>query len=164
METEESQNLMYYQSQSDKQFIQQDGGENGAKSIKYYDGVVVASQFINYFYQLWTLNPTALFEEDIIKSYSKLKYNNIVYEGSSFIEVLVSLVSSELQFVDCNFEILDSGSRQIYILVNGIIKNNQGLRRFSQTFMIAYAGENNKKSLRKWTLMNSILMIKPSVY
>jgi hypothetical protein len=55
--------------------------------------------------------------------------------------------------------IIDSGSRQIYILVNGEIKNNLVTKTFSQSFMIAYAGEYNKKCTRKWTLMNSLLII-----
>jgi hypothetical protein len=130
------------------------------KPNKQYDGNTIANQFINYYYQSWMVNPTILLTDDVIKTYSKLKYSNQVYEGESFIEVLKGFVSPGLQFTDCNFEILDSGSRQVYILVTGIIKNDLISKNFSQTFMIAYAGENNKKSLRKWTLMNSLFIVK----
>jgi hypothetical protein len=136
-----------------------DSPKLGLKPFKHYDGNIVANQFINYFYQFWMVNPMILLTEDVIKPYSKLKYSNQVYEGESFIEVLKGFVSPGLQFTDCNFEILDSGSRQVYILVTGIIKNDLTSKNFSQTFMIAYAGENNKKSLRKWTLMNSLFIV-----
>lgn len=129
------------------------------KSIKYYDGYTVASEFIKYFYETWVINPSLL-TEDIIKPYSKLKYNNNLYEGNGFIGILISFISPEFQFMNCNWEILDSGSRQIYILMTGSIKNNTSLRNFSQSFMISYTGENIKKNLRKWTLMNSLLIMK----
>lgn len=132
---------------------------SNTKSVKHYDGGVVANQFISYFYQTWVTNPTILLTDDVIKPYSKLKYSNQVYEGESFVEVLKGFISTGLQFTDCNLEILDSGSRQIYILVTGTIKNELTSKNFSQTFMIAYAGENNKKSLRKWTLMNSLFIV-----
>lgn len=126
---------------------------------KHYDGIQVASEFINYFYQIWITNPTQLFTDNIIKSYSKLKYNECMYEGDKFIELLAEFASHRIQFADCKYEILDSGSRQIYILVTGTIINSSSpetKKNFSQSFMIAYAGE---KHIRKWTLMNSLLII-----
>jgi hypothetical protein len=145
--------------ETNMEFEKSESPKSNPRPIKHYDGNVVANQFINYFYQTWMTKPTTLITDDVIKPYSKLKYLNQVYDGESFIEVLKGFVSTGIQFTDCNFEILDSGSRQIYILVTGIIKNDLTLKHFSQTFMIAYAGENNKKSLRKWTLMNSILIV-----
>ena len=127
------------------------------QQIKHYDGTLVANQFIEYFYKAWTTDPNIL--NEVIKPYSKLKYKSTPYEGLSFIELLKTFISDGLRFENCNYEIIDSGSRQIYILVNGEIKNNLITKKFSQSFMIAYAGEYNKKCTRKWTLMNSLLII-----
>ena len=127
------------------------------QQMKHYDGTLVANQFIEYFYQAWTTNPDVL--NEVIKPYSKLKYKSISYEGNNFIELLKGLKFEGLKFENCNYEVVDSGSRQIYILVNGEIKNNLVTKTFSQSFMIAYAGEYNKKCTRKWILMNSLLII-----
>ena len=127
------------------------------QQIKHYDGTVVANQFIEYFYQAWTTNPDIL--NEVIKPYSKLKYKLVNYEGMNFIELLKTFISEGLRFENCKYEIIDSGSRQIYMLVNGEIRNNLVTKTFSQSFMIAYAGEYNKKCTRKWTLMNSLLII-----
>lgn len=126
------------------------------KVDKNYDGETVGNQFMVYFYETWVSSIENFISDDIIKPYSKLKFQSTIYEGMDFIEVLKSFVSDSLQFTDCTFEILDSGSRQIYILVTGIISNNMTSNNFSQTFMIAYSGE---KSLRKWSLINSLLII-----
>ena len=127
------------------------------QQMKHYDGTLVANQFIEYFYQAWTTNPDIL--NEVIKPYSKLKYKSISYEGLNFIELLKTFISDGLRFENCNYEIIDSGSRQIYILVNGEIKNNLVTKTFGQSFMIAYAVEYNKKCTRNWTLMNSLLII-----
>jgi len=86
-----------------------------------------------------------------------------LYKGSDFVEILSGFASPGFQFVNCSWEILNSESRQVYIMVTGIIKNDflthqNTFMKFSQSFTIAYAG-NNKKSLGKWTLINSILII-----
>ena len=168
METEDSIYNMYYNIiqpmvQDSSQPMVQDSSQ--PKSVKYYEGPLIATQFVNYFYQSWVSNPSGLITDNIIKPYSKLQYNDNMYEGSDFVEQLTSFASPGFQFVDCKWEVLDSGSRQIYILVTGIIKNDfltqqNKFKNFSQSFMIAYAGENNKKSLKKWVLMNSLLIIK----
>ena len=152
--------------------------KNKNKGAKEFDGTVVASQFIEYFYKTWLANPNNFITDDIIKSYSAVKYNSNLYKGSAFIQLLLTFVSENLGFENCKYEIVDSGSRQIYILVTGQIKNNLVTKTFSQSFMIAYAGEQlkhslcattnsyglveqlkHKKSSHKWTLINSILII-----
>lgn len=134
-----------------------DQSKQNIQQLKHYDGTTIASQFIEYFYKSWTIDLNILYE--VIKPYSKLKYKSVIYEGTNFIELLKTFASDGLRFENCNYEIIDSGSRQIYILVNGEIKNNLVTKTFSQSFMIAYAGEYNKKCTRKWTLMNSLLII-----
>lgn len=126
-------------------------------NIKKSDGIQIAVDFINYFYTLFSSEPSQLFE--IIKPYTKLRYLNETYEGEQFIKKLSEISINGLEFIDYNVEILDSGSRQIYILVLGHLKEQTNIYKFSQTFMITYTGENIKKSSRKWILMNSLLLI-----
>jgi hypothetical protein len=59
---------------------------------------------------------------------------------------------------DCVYEIIDSGSRQIYILVTGKILNNQSIGTFSQSFVISFAGNSNNNQ-KSWTLVNSIFIL-----
>ena len=129
------------------------------QTIKHYDASDVATLFVEYFYKTWMTDINNLLTDDIIKPFSKLKYNSTLYEGLNFVQLLASFTSNNLLFENCTYEILDSGSRQLYILVNGQIKNNLVTKTFIQSFMIAYTGEHNKKSTRKWTLMNSLLII-----
>jgi hypothetical protein len=132
--------------------------QNESIVSKPYNGGQVVSEFFNYYYQTWITNPRQLINDKIIKYYSKLNYNQCIYEGDKFIELLLEFASHKLQFIDCKYEFIDSGSRQIYILVTGTIINSlySEERKFSQSFMITYAGE---KYLKKWTLINSILII-----
>lgn len=136
---------------SDSQII---SDQKISKSIRNFNGNEVAKQFINYFYSTWITNTNQFIVDEVIKPYSKIVYNGTIYEGVNFMDLLNKFSSNGLQFENCSFEILDSGSRQLYILVNGIIKNTVGTNYFSQSFMIAYAGE---KQSRKWILMNSLI-------
>lgn len=137
---------------------------NESEPIKYYDGTQVGIQFVQYFYENWIKSPLIMLQDEIIKPYTKLKFNNGVHQGEQIINLLETFRSG-LTFTNCKYDIHDSGSRQIYILVKGqiqTINQSNGLtmvQDFSQSFMIAYTGENNKKSLKKWNLMNSILLI-----
>ena len=123
------------------------------KLPKMYDGTQVAHTFIEYFYRVWCMEPDTFVVDEVIKQYSKFVYNNCTYEGMAFVEILKTFSMNGLVFDNFKFEILDSGSRQIYLLVTGTI----GGVPFTQSFMIAYAGEN--KGSRKWTLMNSLLIL-----
>lgn len=126
------------------------------KSIRHFNGSEIGKEFINYFYGNWIHDPSIMLTENIIKPYSKLVFNSTIYEGSNFVDLLNIIKSDGLNFENCQTEIFDSGSRQIYILVTGLIKNNTGSNYFSQSFMIAYSGE---KHSTKWSLMNSLLKI-----
>lgn len=133
--------------------------ENKNKSHKkLHDGIQVGNQFIQYFYSAWMSNPDIFVTDDIIKPYTKIAHNNITYEGSDFLVFLKSVATNGLEFSECKWEIIDSGSRQIYILVNGIISNAQGSGKFSQSFMIAFMGQNNRGP-KSWALVNSIFIL-----
>jgi len=125
---------------------------------KLFDGIQVANQFITYFYSTWMSNPDEFIKEQIIKAYTKIKYNNITYEGNDFIIFLKSVALNGLEFTDCKWEIIDSGSRQIYILVTGQISNTQGIGKFSQSFMLSFAGQSNGNQ-KSWALANSIFIL-----
>ena len=132
---------------------------NNKTNNKKFDGIEVGNAFITYFYSAWKTNIDVLILEDIIKPYSKIKYNSILFEGNDFLLLLKTLASNGIDFTDCKYEIMDSGSRQIYILVTGIITNSISVCKFSQSFMISYMGENNIRDQKKWTLMNSVLIM-----
>jgi hypothetical protein len=127
--------------------------ETNNKQERSFDGSEIGLQFIDFFYSSWINNPELLTQ--IIKEFSKLKYNNTIYEGDNFIALLKSL-SNNLKFSNIKYEILDSKSRQIFILVIGDINNNHSLFPFRQSFVVSYAGD---KKDRKWILMNSLLII-----
>ena len=123
------------------------------------DGIEVGNAFINYFYSAWKTNIDLLILDNIIKPYSKIKHNSGIFEGNDFLVLLKTLASNGIDFTNCKYEIMDSGSRQIYILVTGIVTNSISVCKFSQSFMISYTGKNNIKDQKKWTLMNSVLII-----
>ena len=107
----------------------------------------VCQSFIQYFYNSWINNPNDLLDT-IISQRTKLKYNNIVYEYTHIIILLLQLKSEGLDITVSKYEVVDSKSRQLYILVKGMIKN----ATFSQTFVLIHTSN-------KWNLINSILII-----
>lgn len=125
---------------------------------KIYDGIEIGNQFIKYFYSSWTTNPDIFISDNIIKSYTKIKHNNITYEGTDFVIFLKSVATNGLDFSACEYEIIDSGSRQIYILVRGNISNSQGIGKFSQSFTLSFMGQHNG-SPKSWALINSIFIL-----
>lgn len=128
--------------------------EQPPQTIRTFDGQEIGKDFINFFYTSWVQNPDQLIE--VIKEYSKLKYNNNIYEGINFINLIKSFSINKLNFTNIKYEVLDSRSRQIFILVTGTISYHTCSLPFQQSFMVAYAGE---KKDRKWSLMNSLLII-----
>ncbi len=139
------------------QLIQQ--SVNNKKSQKSYDnGIELGNQFINWFYTTWITNPDLFLQDNLIKPYTKIKHNGITYTNTDFILFLKSVSSDGLNFSDCVYEIIDSGSRQIYILVTGKILNNQSIGTFSQSFVISFAGNSNNNQ-KSWTLVNSIFIL-----
>lgn len=113
-----------------------------------YDGLLIGQQFIDFFYKNWITNPDILHE--VIQSYSKLKYNNNNYEGDNIV-LLLKLLANNITFNNVKYEIIDSKSRQIYILVSGLLNNIV----FTQSFVISFTNNNN---LKKWVIINSLLI------
>ena len=114
----------------------------------------VSQTFIQHFYSSWINNPQDLLYT-VISLRSKFKYNNIVYEYTDIITLLNQLKSQGLEVNISKHEVLDSKSRQIYILVKGIIKNSISSNNFTQTFVLIHTG----KGSNPWNLINSIIII-----
>ena len=127
-----------------------------AQAIEYkkanYNGVQVAEDFYNYFYGSWVTNPPSL--KLVLEHYSKINFNGKEFCGEDCIKLLIELSSKGLVFDNCKYHMIDSGSRQIYIMVTGQYKIGDIINNFSQSFMISYCG----KIERNWVLVNSIIM------
>jgi len=121
----------------------------GGKS-PHFDGMEIGRNFFDYFYNTWCTNPDGLI--NVITMSSILTFNSEKYEGDQFVLKLKELQQMGLNFSDIKYDILYNGSRQIQILVNGLL-NTKG---FSQVLTIIYMGE---KANSKWILNNSILII-----
>jgi len=120
-----------------------------------YDSDAVGQHFIQYFYSCWLNNPQDLIYT-VITQRTKIKYNGVTYEYTDIIHLLNQLKSNGLEIVITKHEILDSKSRQIYLLVKGTIKNSLSTNSFSQTFVLIYTG---KGTVTQWNLINSLLII-----
>jgi hypothetical protein len=103
-----------------------------------------ANNFLNYYYINWVNNNNI---NEVLENYSKLIYNKTVYVGNDINNILSLIRNNNIIFTDCNYEIFDTNSKQIYLLVNGKLNNNT----FSQSFLLTF----NKK----WILQHSILLI-----
>lgn len=119
-----------------------------------FDGLEIGKQFIDFFYNSWFTNPDAL--NNIIICHSKLKCNNTTFIGENIILALKNILNIGIKLTNCKYELLDSRSRQIYILVSGTIIKDQTNSSFSQTFLLSYVGD---KKERQWIMMNSLLII-----
>lgn len=124
------------------------------ENIINYDCDQVTQSFIHHFYNSWVIDPQSLLYT-VISQRSKLKYNTVTYEYTDIIAILNQLKSQGLEISSIKHEVIDSKSRQIYILVKGIIKNSQSTNNLTQTFVLI----NNGKSYNQWSLINSILII-----
>jgi len=116
-----------------------------------FNGMEIGKQFFDYFYSTLYSNIDQFVIDGIITENTKLQFQSNTYIGMDCISFLKQL-SSNLELKNCTYEIFDSGSRQIQILVTGIVNNNV----FSQVLTIIYMGEKNNN---KCILMNSILII-----
>jgi hypothetical protein len=119
-----------------------------------YNSDEVSQSFIQHFYSTWINNPQDLLYS-VISQRSKFKYNNVSYEYTDIIIILNQLKTNGLDISVSKYEIIDSKSRQIYILVKGIIKNSLSSNNFSQTFVLIHTS----KGTNQWNLINSILII-----
>lgn len=110
----------------------------------------IGFEFINFFYNCWVNDTNILLENNIIQDYTKFVFNSYIYKGVEIINLLNLIKNNNIFFNDYKYEILDSNSRQINILINGKINN---IHNFSQTFNLLLI--KNKK----WIIINSLLIL-----
>ena len=81
-----------------------------------YNSDEIGQTFIQHFYSSWLNNPQDLIYS-VITQRTKLKYCGIIYEYTDIIHILNQLKSTGIEISISKHEILDSKSRQIYLLV-----------------------------------------------
>ena len=114
----------------------------------------VGNQFVNFYYQNLKSNIQALYDNNIIRGHTRIKYKNNEYKGDQ-LRSLLEQMGSQLGFVGEEIIVMDSGARRADILINGyIVPNNNPTQkiRFAQYFTIA----NNRDT---WFIHNSLLSI-----
>lgn len=121
--------------------------KSGMNINNYINIQQTAYNFIDYYYNTINSNFSDLISHDVIKTFTKIKAEGVEYTGDNLFNILA--VMSQNHFDITKIEQLDSGSRRIDILVNGIINQTN---HFSQTFLICHNDE-------RWFLKNSIINI-----
>jgi hypothetical protein len=125
-------------------------GNNILQKIDYNQ---LSRQFIEYFYNTWQTNPFDFIAGQIFTEYSRLQVDINIYKYNDIVTYLNNIKTSgsfkvEISKMNC----MDSGSRRIDILVNGIFHLNNNKHIFSQSFLITYVKD-------AWKFQNSILNI-----
>ena len=113
----------------------------------------VGLEFIDFYFQNIKTNLNILYESNMIRNYTRIKYKNVEYKEQELYNLLNQL-GSQINFFGEESIIMDSGARRADILVNGYITQNDDLNkiRFCQYFTIA----NNHEG---WFIHNSLLSI-----
>jgi hypothetical protein len=128
--------------------------KSGANIVQKINYSRVVEEFIEFYYNTWMTNPSNFISANLITEYSRLLVDDVEYKSSeSIIRYLYDIwlnsgLKIELKKVSC----LDSGSRRIDIVVNGVICKNDIKYNFTQYFLLAHY--NNS-----WKFQNSILNI-----
>ncbi len=118
------------------------------------DIIKVGNDFINYFYNNWLNDPSALVNT-VIKNHTRLKFSNCVYQGEDLLKFLILTKEKGISFQIANVEIMDSGARRADILVTGKVReshNTNELLNYCQYFTIANIKDG-------WFIHNSLLSI-----
>jgi|TARA_B100000524_G_scaffold345895_1_gene245224 hypothetical protein len=113
----------------------------------------VGLEFIDFYFQNIKTNLNILYESNMIRNYTRIKYKNVEYKEQELYNLLNQL-GTQINFFGEESIIMDSGARRADILVNGYITQNDDLNkiRFCQYFTIA----NNHEG---WFIHNSLLSI-----
>ena len=110
-------------------------GKNGYNINNFIDTGAVAGDFFKTFYTAITSNNIqSLIDNNNIRNYTTIKYNNDKMEGSNIIEFLNNFNNYRVNLNKYNH--IDSGSRRIDISVIGSLTNTNENINFSQTFII----------------------------
>lgn len=135
----------------DKSLTQDKSGNNVVQKI---DIKALASEFIRVFYLYWKQNPQICIQNsNLFYEHSRISFEGTTCKGVEIITIL-NLIWEEtnFDFEISKFNVMDSGSRRIDILVNGFITKKGIKYPFSQYFLLAYIKDS-------WKLHNSIINI-----
>ena len=114
----------------------------------------VGTHFVNFYFQNLKQNINTLYQSNIIKNHTRIKYQNKEYKGNELRQLLEQM-GAQLSFFLEETIVMDSGARRADILVNGyIVPNNNTSQkiRFAQYITIANNHDN-------WFIHNSLLSI-----
>lgn len=113
----------------------------------------VGLEFINFYFQNIKSNLNTLYESNMIRNHTRIRYKDVEYKDQELFNLLNQL-GNQINFFGEEIIVMDSGARRVDILVNGYITENNDInkKRFCQYFAIA----NNNKG---WFIHNSLLSI-----
>jgi hypothetical protein len=128
--------------------------KSGNNVVQKIDIKALASEFIRVFYLSWKQHPRICMENsNLFYEHSRISFEGTTCKGHEIITIL-NLIWEEtnFDFEISKFNLMDSGSRRIDILVNGFITKKGTKYPFSQYFLLTYIKDS-------WKLHNSIINI-----
>jgi hypothetical protein len=126
---------------------------NGDNIIQKIDYSKLSKEFVKYFYDNWMLNPNVFFQSNIFTNYTRLRVDDIIYDGVNIVKYLEYIWKcGNLKIEVINVNSLDSGSRRIDTIASGNIYKDNKIYIFSQYFLLIFIKDT-------WVLQNSILNI-----
>lgn len=126
---------------------------NGDNIIQKIDYSKLSKEFVKYFYDNWMLNPNVFFQSNIFSNYTRLRVDDIIYDGVNVVKYLEYIWKcGNLKIEVVNINSLDSGSRRIDTIASGNIYKDNKIYIYSQYFLLLYVKDT-------WILQNSILNI-----
>ena len=130
-----------------KKLKQSNFGDNILQKI---DPTTTVADFVDDFYKSLISDPQSIIESGVITGYTQLKYEDIVYQGQTLLEILNHIrtaISQYKQYEQLRF--IEKGSRTINIIVQ--FPRDLSEKIYIQEFTIVF----NKI----WYIQSSIFMI-----
>ena len=135
-------------------------GKNCKNILQKIDFKPIIDNFINfYFSNLSILNDSNSINQllTLFNQSSRIKFTNNVYSGHEQIYNFFNFLKSNCQLIQLeNYQMMESGSRRVDILLNGIIIKDNQTYKFSQYIFLCH---NTEKKQDKWWIQNSIFNI-----
>ncbi len=126
---------------------------SGDQINKKVDVPKVGNEFVHFFFQSLKEDVNRLYETQMIRNHTRIKYQNLVYKDIP-LRALLEEIKDRLNFFGEEIIVMDSGARRADILVNGYVITKIGNQKakFAQYFTIANNHDN-------WFIHNSLLSI-----
>jgi hypothetical protein len=127
--------------------------KSGNNIIQKIDYNSLAKQFVDFFYNTWSSDPSQFVPSGLFTDYSRINLDGTIFASINIIHKLIEMQQGDkLKFEITKMNCVDSGSRRIDIMVNGYIYKGAAKYSFSQYFLIAHIKDS-------WKFHNSILNI-----